>query len=161
MHYRKIYLDTSVISHLKAEDTPDKMRDTLKFWEDIRQKKYEVFVSDVTFEELDKCPEPKRTVLADFLNEIDFVEVEESEETIKLAKDYLKFGVLPPKSFDDCRHMAIATYYYCDIIVSWNFKHFVNLRTITKVQAVNKLLGYDEVMILPPSMILEGDDEEW
>lgn len=160
MHYRKIYLDTSVISHLKAEDTPDKMQDTLKFWEDIKRNKYVVLVSDVTLEELDKCPEPKKTILADFLNEIDFVEVEESEETVALAKDYLKYGVLPQKSFDDCRHMAIATCSDSDIIVSWNFKHFVNLKTITRVQAVNKLLGYGELMILPPSMILEGDDEE-
>lgn len=33
----KIYLDTSVISHLKQDDAPDKTQDTLKLWEDIKQ----------------------------------------------------------------------------------------------------------------------------
>ena len=56
--------------------------------------------------------------------------------------------------------MSIATIFNCELIISWNFKHFVNIKTISKVQAVNKLLGYREVLILPPSMMIEGDEEE-
>ncbi len=147
------------MSHLKAEDTPEKMQDTLNFWEDLRKSNYDIVLSDVTIEELTKCPEPKRTLLFEYLNQVDFSEVEETVESIALADNYIKFGVLSPKSRDDCRHMAIATFFECDFIVSWNFKHFVNVKTITKVQAVNKLLGYKEVSIIPPSMMLEGDDE--
>lgn len=159
MNRAKIYLDTSVISHLKAEDTSEKMQDTLMFWEELKQGKYAIILSDVTIEELTRCPEPKRTILFDFLNQINFAEVEETEESVNLAENYIKYGVLSQKSLDDCRHMAIATITECDFIVSWNFKHFVNIKTINKVQAVNKLLGFREVLILPPSMILEGDEE--
>lgn len=42
----KIYLDTSVISHLKQGDAPDKTADTLKLWEDIKQGKYDVYLSE-------------------------------------------------------------------------------------------------------------------
>ncbi len=56
--------------------------------------------------------------------------------------------------------MALATIVGCELITSWNFKHFVNLKTINKVQTVNKLLGYKEVLILPPLMILEGDEQD-
>jgi len=96
--------------------------------------------------------------LLGFLGEINFIEIEETEESVSLAREYIKYGVLSQKSFDDCRHMAIATISECDYIISWNFKHFVNVKTISKVQAVNKLLGYKEVIIIPPTMILEGDD---
>jgi len=41
----KIYLDTSVISHLQHEDTPGKMRDTLLFWDELKTGKYEVVIS--------------------------------------------------------------------------------------------------------------------
>lgn len=159
MNRLKIYLDTSVISHLKAEDTPEKMKDTLIFWEELKQGKYNIIVSDITIEELTSCPEPKRSFLFDLLNQIEFIEIEETEESVNLAQNYIRFGVLSKKSLDDCRHMAIATISECDFIVSWNFKHFVNIKTINKVQAVNKLLGFKEVLILPPSMILEGDEE--
>ena len=62
---------------------------------------------------------------------------------------YLK-RCLNPKSRDDCRHIAIATITGCKYIVSWNFKHFVNIKTINKVQAVNKLMNYNEINILLP-----------
>jgi len=32
----KIYLDTSVISHLQADDVPEKMAITHKFWNDVK-----------------------------------------------------------------------------------------------------------------------------
>ncbi|MDR2728921.1 MAG: hypothetical protein LBB56_07290 [Chitinispirillales bacterium] len=45
MRKLKLYLDTSVISHLFAEDTPEKMADTNGLWQDFIDGKYEVFVS--------------------------------------------------------------------------------------------------------------------
>jgi predicted nucleic acid-binding protein len=40
-----LYLDTSVISHLFADDTPDKMEDTIRFWDDCIREKYAIFIS--------------------------------------------------------------------------------------------------------------------
>ena len=157
MNKIKIYLDTSVISHLESEDTPEKMQDTVAFWQELIRGQYIVTISDLTIAELSKCPEPKRTLLFEHLSVIDYVEVQEISETITLADEYLKYGVLNPKSRDDCRHIAIATITGCQYIVSWNFKHFVNIKTINKVQAVNKLMNYNEINILPPSMMLEGE----
>ena len=160
MNKIKIYLDTSVISHLDALDTPEKMQDTLMFWEDLKAFKYTAAISDLTIAELSKCPEPKRTYMFDYLSQILYVEEQETEESIALADQYIQKGVLSQKSRDDCRHIAIATIKDCKYIVSWNFKHFVNIRTVKKVQAVNKLYGYNDVDIVPPSMMLEGDEIE-
>lgn len=157
MNKIRIYLDTSVISYLEAEDTPEKMQDTINFWQELIRGQFIVTISDLTIAELSMCPEPKRTLLFEHLSAIDYVEVREIPETIMLADEYLKYGVLNRKSRDDCRHIAIATITGCKYIVSWNFKHIVNIKTINKVQAVNKLMNYDEINILPPSMMLEGE----
>lgn len=157
MNKIKIYLDTSVISYLEAEDSPEKMQDTVNFWQELIRGQYIVTISDLTIAELSRCAEPKRTRLFKHLSVINYVEVREIPETITLADEYLKYGVLNPKSRDDCRHIAIATITECKYIVSWNFKHFVNIKTINKVQAVNKLMNYNEINILPPSMMLEGE----
>lgn len=157
---RRIYLDTSLISHLDAKDTPEKMNDTLVFWQDIINGKYEAYISNVTLEEISECPEPKQTVLLEYLGQIEYVIQRETEESLELSEKYLKYGVLKEKSRDDLRHIALAVLAECDYIVSWNFKHFVNMKTITKVQAVNKLLGYGEIIILPPLMLLEGDEAD-
>lgn len=158
MRISKLYLDTSLISHLDAKDTPEKMNDTLVLWQDIVKGKYLVYISDVSLEELAECPEPKQTVLLNYLGQIDYRIQRESEESLELTEKYLKYEVLTEKSRDDLRHIALAVLAECEFIVSWNYKHFVNIKTITKVQAVNKLLGYNEITILPPSMFLEGDE---
>ena len=161
MNKIKIYLDTSVVSHLKAEDTPEKMSDTLEFWDILKENIYEVYISDLTLSELSKCLEPKKTILDEFLARIEYMDIDENKESIILADEYLKHGVLNEKSRDDCRHISLATVIGCKYIISWNFKHFVNIKVINKVQAVNKLNGYDEIAILPPSMFLKGDEELW
>ena len=72
--------------------------------------------------------------------------------SIELTEKYLAFGVLKEKSRDDLRHISLAVINECDFTASWNFKHFVNVNVINKVYAVNKLLGYKEIVIVPPSI---------
>jgi len=130
------------------------MDDTLRLWEQMRDGEYEVVVSDVAIEELERCAEPKKSKLYDLLGAIDIIRIVETEESIILTSKYMEYGVLKERSRDDCRHLSLATINNCDYVVSWNFKHFVNIHTINRVQAVNKLLGYREIRIVPPPMLL-------
>lgn len=85
LYYRKlkVYLDTSVISHLLQEDVPEKMADTQQLW----------------------------------------------------------------KMFNEC-----------DCIISWNFKHIVNVKTIRGVRAITNLEGYKMIEIWNPSVLLESEE---
>lgn len=159
MRKPKIYIDTSVISHLKHEDTPEKMADTLKFWEELKQGHYNVFLSNVTLEELQRCNEPKRTILFDYLAEIQFTLIKEiNPEADSIANEIINQGILTKKSLDDCTHIALAVVSDCDIIVSWNFKHIVNVKTINGVRAINVKNGYKTIDIYPPNTLIQGDD---
>ena len=154
----KLYLDTSVISHLFAEDTPDNMSDTNKLWDDFKLGKYDIFISSVTAEEMQKCSEPKRSQMVEKLGEIDFHVLKETDEINNLADEYVNHGVLSKKSIDDCLHIAYAVVTNCDIIISWNFKHLVNYRTINKVKVVNAVNHYKEISIMSPTMLLEEEE---
>ena len=60
MRRLKVYLDTSVISHLQHEDVPEKMRETLELWEQFRLRKdIEIVISDLVVREISQCSEPK------------------------------------------------------------------------------------------------------
>ena len=82
----------------------------------------------------------------------------ETDEVEHLALAYINGGVLKEKSIADCRHIAHAVVYNCDAIVSWNFAHLVNFKTINKVKVVNAIHRYKEISILPPTMFLERED---
>lgn len=151
----KLYLGTSVISHLNAPEAPEKEADTRRLWEAIKFGKYDPVLSDLVFGEVDGCPEPKRSLLHAALEEIYAELVERNAESKRLSNLYIEFGGLPPKSRDDVAHIALATISGCDIVLSWNFRHIVNLWAMTAVEAVNIKEGYGAIRILSPTMMLE------
>jgi len=156
----KIYLDTSVISHLNAPEAPDKQEDTRKLWNAIQCGEYEAYISPVVIGEVMDCAEPKRSTLLEYLSAIQHTELQESVEVEELAVKYLEAGILRQKSFDDCRHIAYACVYNCDMLVSWNFKHLVNIKTIAGVKSVNALAGYKEMPIYTPTILIAGGAED-
>ena len=158
MRKLKLYLDTSTISYLFAEDTPDKMLDTNLLWKNLAKDEYEIFISPTVTEELYECSEPKRSQIYQKLKEIKFQILQKTNEINYLAHEYINHGVLKEKSFDDCMHIAFAVVYNCDVIISWNFKHLVNFKTINKVKIVNAINQYREISIITPTMLLEEGD---
>lgn len=151
----KIYLDTSVINYLDAPHMPQQMRDTLKLWDVfIEGNRFEVVISEVVEREVLACPMPKLTMLMNKLAEVRYVLIRRTPEILDLAEHYADFGVLSKNYFSDLLHIAHATAGGCKLIVSWNFKHFVNYKTMDRVSAVNLVQGYDAIRIATPSMIM-------
>jgi predicted nucleic acid-binding protein len=156
----KIYLDTSVISHLDAPDVPDKEADTKRLWEEIKAGRYEVFISPVVVLELSDCYEPKLSGLLAQMDSICYTTLDETDEILELALKYIDAGILRKKSINDCRHIAYACVSGCDMVVSWNFKHLVNIKTINGVKGVNALAGYREMPIYTPTFFIGGEPED-
>lgn len=76
------------------------------------------------------------------------------EEVEELADRYIKERIIPKKYRDDARHIAVAVVYDLDIIVSWNFRHIVKVKTRMEVNGINKLLGYREIEICSPEEVI-------
>jgi len=156
----KIYLDTSVISHLDHTDAPDKMADTLKLWSAIRRGQYDVVISSTTMDELEGCSAEKRELLARYLSDISYNTTKDDLSIVAIAERFIDLGILRQKSFDDCRHIAAAIVSGCDAIVSWNFKHIVNHKTVCGVKAVTAMAGYRDLMIYTPNYLVGGDNND-
>ncbi len=158
MRRLKLYLDTSFLSHLHQPDAPEKMRDTLALWNEIIAGEYEAVISEVTARELMKCEEPKRSLMAQYLKTAAFEPIAINDEIDDLAGEIIRRGILKPKNIDDCTHIASAIISSCDIIVSWNFKHLVNIRTINGVRAITVANHYKQIDIYTPTMLLKEDE---
>ena len=156
----RIYLDTSVISHLDQQDAPERMAETHRLWDNIKACEYEVVISDVVQAEIDDNREEKRNTLYKFLSEIEYSQVCVDEKIIRIASRFVDLGVLRQKSLDDCRHIAAAIVSGCDAIVSWNFKHIVTHKTMMGVKAVTALEGYDDLLIYTPSVLIGGGEDD-
>ena len=158
MEKLKVYLDTSVISHLEHDDVPEKMADTKQLWTMFQDGKYRVFLSTVTLEEIGACPEPKKSLFLRYLGQIDYDLIQIDEDVVKVAERLINKGILTQKSYDDCQHIGAALVAGCDCIVSWNFKHIVNIKTIMGIRSIADIDGCKSIEILSPSALLESGD---
>jgi len=156
----KIYLDTSVISHLDHPDAPDKMADTHRLWAAIRRGEFEAVISETAMRELGQCESEKYAKLMQYLAEIPYSLVASDAAIVEIAEKFIDFGILRQKSLDDCRHIASAIISGCDVIVSWNFKHIVNHKTMNGVKAVTAMAGYRDLMIYTPTILIGGNDDD-
>ena len=112
--------------------------------------------SDLTEYELENAPEK---IKSHFLN-IDkktkeFVEI--TEEINQLAEAYVREKVVGETSIDDCRHIACATIYQVDYLISWNFKHIVNVFRIRGYNSINLKNGYRQLDIRSPKEIITDE----
>jgi len=158
MKKTRIYLDTSIISHLDAPETPEKMEDTLRLWEKIQKGVYDVVLSEIFFDELENCLEPKKSYLDAFLQQIRYERTESSNDTVSIARKFFDFGIFGKKGFGACHHIVAALLSGCDIIVSWNFKQIVNPRAMRGARAMAILEGYKELIVCSPNMLTEEPD---
>ena len=155
---KKLYFDTSVISHLKAPDTPERMRDTLKLWNMlINNSEYYIIISPLTIGEMSKCEEPKKSYIFKMLQKLNYKKVKYSKEILRLRKIYLEHNILSEKDKNDLLHIAVVN--NSDCVVSWNFKHMVKEKTIRLVNSINASLEYKQIKIVSPSEIIGGVED--
>ncbi len=153
MKIPKIYFDTSIFNFALAEDVPIEKEITLNFFDEVKNGKYEVFISEVVIGEINRAPEAKAVKLRDCIKKINPEELVLDNNALSLAKEYIEKGVIPAKYEDDAFHIAIASVNDLDIIVSWNFTHIVKLKTRREVAVINTLKGYKPIEICSPQEV--------
>lgn len=154
----KVYLDTTIVSHLYQSDAPEKMQDTLKLWNMFKDGKYKAVLSNVTLDEMNECKQEKLDILIEYLSQVDYDTIIVDDEVMSYAEKIVDFGILTKKSFDDCMHIASAVVTNCDVVASWNFRHIVNLKTMNGVKMISTAEGYKDIIISTPTIIVEGEN---
>jgi len=111
----------------------------------------------LTAYELLNAPNQVRELLSQ-IPEHNKTRVELTEEAVLLADSYITEKVVGKTSRDDCFHIALATINKADVLVSWNFKHIVNIMRIRGYNAVNLKLGYTTIDIRSPKEIITYEE---
>jgi len=142
-----LFLDTSVIGGYFDKEFE---RDTILLFEKIKAGEYRAFVSTSVMTELKKAPERVKNIL----EELDCELIEVIPEYEALADEYIKEKVVGETSRDDCVHIATATINNIDVLVSWNFKHIVNIQRIRGYNSVNMNNGYKPLEIRTPKEVM-------
>ena len=158
MRKLRIYLDTSVISHLDQPEKPSEQASSAILFEAIHSGAFEVFLSDVVLQEINQCSPTKRETLLTFISQIDYINLAITPAVSSLAELIITRQVLPPSSIADSQQIAAAILAGCDYIVSWNMKHIANVEVNKGIRHITIDEGYKEIMLVPPPMLPERSE---
>jgi len=153
MRKLRLYFDTSVFGGIYDVEFQKK---TEKLFEMVKNDEITCVYSDLCEFELENAPDKvKEHFLSLNKNQTEYAEI--TEEINQLAEEYIKEKVVGETSIDDCRHIACATINKVDYLVSWNFKHIVNVFRIRGYNAINIKNGHIQLDIRSPKEIIRNE----
>ena len=151
---QRIYIDTSVIGGYFDDEFREA---TQLLFEKFKSGEYILVYSEIIEEELFEAPERVKELIQSLPKaNVEYFEL--TDEAIMLANNYISENVVGKTSRNDCLHIAIATISSVDILVSWNFKHIVNINRIRGYNGINMLNGYPSIEIRSPLEILSYEE---
>jgi len=153
MRIPRIYIDTSILGgYFDTEfEIPTK-----RLFDQVKSKEYVIVISNITEGELLNAPDRVKTLLKD-LN-IDYEIITLTDDAVYLAKEYIRENVVGETSYNDCLHIAIATVARMDLLVSWNFRHIVNIKRIRGYNGINIKNGYPSLEIRSPKDVIDYEN---
>lgn len=148
------YVDTSVLGGYFDQEF---LKTTRLFCSQVKEGRYRLLISDLVGKELETAPETVRN-LPDMFSPVELMFVQVTEEMDRLADEYVKAGIVSETYRDDALHVAAATLSPAKAIVSWNFRHLVNIRREEGFNGVNLLNGYRQIRILSPAEVIDYEE---
>ena len=140
-------MDSSVVTGSRDE----KWREaTVKLMEAFQRGEMTPVLSDLTVGEVMKAGDEKVRAFLDHPAWKDAEMVQLDNDADQLAQAYIREGAIGAAHEADAQHIALATVSRVDLLVSWNFKHIVNVDRIRLFNAVNLKQGYPMLDIRPP-----------
>lgn len=154
---QKVYVETSVISYLTARPGRDlvvaaNQEVTRGWWESARER-FDLFISEAVVQEIAAgdavaAAERKRVVK-------DVPMLVGCPEALALAKRFLSVGIVPAKAAPDALHIALATVYGIDYVVTWNCKHIANALSQREIERISRSYGYEPPVMCTPLELTE------
>ncbi len=153
---QKLYIDTSVFGgHFDIEFAEY----TIPLFERLNKGEFTILFSTVTQEELVNAPKNVKELIKNIKKEhSEFLDI--NNEAIDLALAYISEKVVGKTSYADCLHIALATINKADYLISWNFKHIVNVQRIIGYNAINIKNGYKQLEIRSPRDFIKYENDE-
>ena len=144
----RVYIENSVIGGYFDEIFEESTKKLFDFFHD---GKYIAVISTHTYGELDNGA-PENVKLN--LETIYYEKIDVTEEMLDLTQKYIDEGIVSEQYRSDALHIAIATISGVDVLVSWNFKHIVNMNRIKLFNSVNLKEGYNLLEIRTPQEVV-------
>ncbi len=152
-----VYLETSFISYLTGPTsqniiTAANQHITHDWWEN-RRHAFELFISPEVIDEASQGNPSESAKRLAIMKDITLLVL--NNKAIDLALAFLQEKGVPSQANDDAYHIAIATVYQMNYLLTWNCKHIANAHIQPKLRQISQKRGYDIPILCTPYQLLQ------
>ncbi len=147
-----VYIETSIIGYLSARTSNNlilmaNVEATQEWWDD-RRSLFSIYISQVVLDEVARGDTEIAAKRLEILRDFPLLKIDQTVQN--LAAQFLSKSNLPPKASDDALHIAVATVYGLDYLLTWNCKHIANAQIQKKLAQISLDAGYELPTICTP-----------
>lgn len=137
---KSVYLDTTIFSYYVDErsELAVHIKRTMDWW-NTEKHLYDLYISDFVTEELKAKSFPNQIMALKLTKGIHVLK--SVEQIDKVVEVYLKNKLMPQKDTRDALHLAFASVYKIDILLTWNCIHLANVNKKDHMKNINSRLG--------------------
>ena len=123
----RIYIETTIPSfyyEVREEPTMVARRQWTREWFDTAVESDELVTSAAVLDELERGSFPGRKSAIEMIQRITPLQV--SADVLEIVREYIERKLMPIDPSGDALHLAMASFYDCDFLATWNCKHLAN-----------------------------------
>lgn len=154
----KVYLDATIPSYLydQRESLQPFTEITQRWWLEMADS-YEVFISDAVLQELNRGGYPRKTEILAFAAQVPLLpSVADLEQVVEF---YIANCVMPKSLVGDAVHLAYASYFNMQYLLTWNCNHLANANKRKHIRVINGRLGLSTPEIVTPLELFKEEEQ--
>lgn len=151
---RTIYLDTTIPSYLfdDREELKTFVKVTQQWWTEERQQ-FDLYLSEETMVELNNGDYPNKSKVLESISGIKILAA--NQRVAEIVKTYVEHYLMPKNVEGDAIHLAYASFYRLDFLLTWNCNHLANANKKQHIQVINSRLGLHVPEIVTPLQLFK------
>ena len=144
-----VYIDTTIPSYLfdNRESLELHIKVTNKWWDEERSN-FDVWASEATIDEIKDGNYPSKADIIRFLAQVPVLPSE--PKITQIAQIYLDNYLMPLVLKGDALHLAYASFYKINFLLTWNCNHLANANKRKHIEAINDNLNLATPAIITP-----------
>jgi hypothetical protein len=159
---RRIYVETTIPSfyfEVRTEPTMVSRRLWTREWFDMSNQVDELVTSAAVIEELERGDFPGREDAIELVAALSPLSI--TDQIREIVREYINRLLMPAYPSGDALHLALASFYGCDFLATWNCKHLANANKFDNIARVNGILGLSvPKLVTPLELIGNGNNDE-
>ena len=154
-----VYLDTTIPSYLFDERDSIKLHiEMTKKWWDEESLNFDIWASEATLDEISEGYYPKKQDLLNFVGGVQILMPD--PQIIDIAQIYLDNFLMPRALKGDALHLAYASFYTIDFLLTWNCNHLANANKRKHIRVINARLNLPTPEIITPLELFSEKTDE-